>query len=1321
MKILYPVIAFLLMLSATVKAQEINNTVKSKTSSIQFVQNNGQWHDNVKYRAPIGNGFVYLENNCFTYLQLNLSDLERSHSSINDNYSTQQNNIVNGHTWRAHFIGANKNPTLKGNNKKTAYHNYYLGQNQSKWATNVPIYKGVSYENIYNNIDLKVYSINGYFKYDFVVAPKAKPAKIQMNYTGLDDLEIRNGNLIATTSVGEFIEQAPYAYQIINGIEIQVTCHYKLKGKTVSFEFPNGYNKNAELIIDPILVGATLSGSTIANEGHCATYDYEGNIYTGARNFGIGYPTSDGVFQEDFGGFHDIAISKYNPDATALIYATYIGGSGIDYPNSMVVNQDNELYVLGTSASFNFPVSDDAFSGDGSGTKIVVTHFNTAGSDIIGSTYIGGTGTDGLNELTSNVGDGNRGEIIVDEDGNCYVASCTNSTDFPTTAGAHQETFGGGMQDAVVFSMPPNLSTLNWSTYIGDSEGEGAFGLRLDIDNNLYVSGVASDDFITMTGYQTTYQGGERDGFIIKLIDDGATIEYGSFWGTPDKDAAFLVDLDVDGNVYLYGQSDGGASEITPDVYSNPGSHQFICKLNPTLDDLLLGTVVGAGGEDFIPIAFMVDDCGYIYYSGHSAGPLLPLTGDAISEEGGMYVGVLQPNAADLEFATRYSGSHVKGGTSRFDPDNRVIYQAVCSCEPFTTTPGAYDTVNEDGCDVAVFKIDFELDQVNANVVANPSTAGCTPFTVDFENLSSGGGFEWNFDDGTPVSTETNPTHTFTEEGEYIVQLIATDTNSCLPADTTYITITVDDPVTPEVSFDFDVDCATGQVNITYTGDEDAPFIFDMGDGNFYTDMVFSHIYATEGAFTITLTGGDGDCFNIVTVTEEILLGEATVEIIHNNPTCYLFPDGSITVNLLIPNGDETIEITDSAGTLRNVGGSNTANTLTSGWYTYYVDLGNGCITTDSVLLIDPPAITADINVFDALCHDQASGTVIVDTVYNWQGDYDDMVYIWAPDPNEMSGIGADTLSGVPIGTYTLTINDGNGCSRIFDFTINQPPPMEFTEFGMEPAYCRLYGYQSGNGVVYAAVNGGIPDYTYLWTNLETGETSTNSTWGGLNPGTYEIVATDDNGCELIQQIVLDSLNPIANFTATSDQSETDCFAIVPVDVTYSNQSLFFANPNDPFADTTFMFNYDHPNTDWIISHDLDETFDVNYSESGDYEVCMIAFNKNGCTDTACQIIVICDPFIFDPVNIFSPDGDGINDEFNFIDRSQAVRDFNCVVINRWGVIIAEFNSIDSGWNGTNKKGELVPDGVYFYKYTGVGDTGDAFDGQGTIQKVTGK
>ena len=1311
------------LVQITGSAQHHLHEAEMAHNALHFIKNKGQWDSKVLYRAPLGTGSVYLENNGFTYSQVSAEDIDHAHNHAGDADHDHQD-MVHGHVWKANFIGANASPKLIESDIRTEYHNYFIGNDPTKWASRVPLFDHVSYDELYNGIDLDVYSVDGNFKYDFVVAPNTDPSIIKIKYSGLNGLELRDGNLISITSIGEYVENAPYVYQLIDGVKTQIACNFTLENGVVGFEFPSGYDSKLPLIIDPTLIGATLSGGTVTNFGHCATYDRDENIYTGARCFGTGYPATVGAFETTFGGEVDIAISKLSPNATSLIYATYLGGAGQDLAHSMYVSEDREMYVLGTSYSVDYPTSGGAFDATGplggANRDIVVTHLTEDGTAVVGSTFVGGNSDDGGNSITYNYGDTFRGEIIVDIDGNCYIASCTVGSDFPTTVGAYQTTYGGGVQDAVIFSMPPNLSTMNWSTYLGGASGEAGFGLRLNDAGDLYVSGACQSNFMTATGYQTTYQGGGIDAYCVKLIDDGSSIEYSTYYGTTASDAAFFIDIDVDGSVYLYGQSDGGIAPVTLGVYSNPLSDQFICKLSGDLETLEFGTVVGNGGANFVPIAFMVDACEYVYFSGHSASFGLPLV-DPLYPTGGMYLGVLEPDAVAMEFSTYYSGNHVDGGTSRFDPKNGTVYQAVCSCEPFTTTPGAFGTVPGGFCDMAVFKIDFGISHVNANAEALPSAEGCVPFTVDFDNTGTGITYQWDFGDGSPLSTEFEPSHTFTEPGIYEVRLVAFDPEGCLTSDTTYLEIIVGSGETPEASFDYEVNCATGEVTITFTGTDGVPTSYDMGDGSTYDTPDVSHTYDADGTYTITLTAGDGVCADEAVFEVDISIGTPSVDVIFSNPTCYGFSDGSITLDLLAPTGEELIEIKNGAGDLLNVGGSNTANTLTSGWYYFRVDLGGGCELIDSIQLFDPPAINAQLRFFNPLCYGDETGYVVVDTVFNWQGDYDELVFIWSPDPPVISGVGADSLYNLAAGNYILTINDGNGCSQVIEYSITQPTELVFSEFGKDPAYCRLFGYQSGNGVVFAAAIGGTPDYDYLWENLDNGETSVNSTWGGLNPGNYRMTVTDANGCQLIQTVLLDSLNPISQFTVTIDQLKTDCDAVVPVDINFTNQSLNYANPNDPFADTTFLWNFNYDINPWVISHDINESYDITFTQSGTYDICLIALNKNGCKDTSCQELILCDPLVFVPVNIFSPDGNGQNDEFTFYHRSDAVKEFYCTVVNRWGVTIAEFNNVNDGWNGTDKQGNKVPDGVYFYTYAGKADTGEEFSGQGTVTLVNGK
>jgi gliding motility-associated-like protein len=143
----------------------------------------------------------------------------------------------------------------------------------------------------------------------------------------------------------------------------------------------------------------------------------------------------------------------------------------------------------------------------------------------------------------------------------------------------------------------------------------------------------------------------------------------------------------------------------------------------------------------------------------------------------------------------------------------------------------------------------------------------------------------------------------------------------------------------------------------------------------------------------------------------------------------------------------------------------------------------------------------------------------------------------------------------------------------------------------------------------------------------------------------------------------------------------------------------------------------------WQISNSWFETFDTIYGPKGDsylVDVCLVALNKNGCTDTTCKILTIFEPIKFEPVNIFSPNNDGINDLFTFDFKAASIDEFNCQIVDRWGVVVNEIPNINQGWNGTTKNGSPCPDGVYFYYYKAVSDNGTKLNGQGTVQLIRG-
>lgn len=651
--------------------------------------------------------------------------------------------------------------------------------------------------------------------------------------------------------------------------------------------------------------------------------------------------------------------------------------------------------------------------------------------------------------------------------------------------------------------------------------------------------------------------------------------------------------------------------------------------------------------------------------------------------------------------------------------------------------------VQTDGCgtyDTAYF--DVTVGGSGSAGVDGSATICNTPGSnIDLDNLLVGAdpGGNWQettssgqFNSGTGVLDGSG-----LATGVYNFLYIVPAVSPCTE-DTAEFNITVAPP--PTADFEWEINGATSQngdaggcmtypVNMTDFSIISAPgtidsYSWNFGDGNFSSDQNPTHQYGAGGNYTIELTvTSNGGCSNTFSLPIEILQSP-NMAVTSNNPTCYQFSDGSIVINTTGGSGSEIFTITDSVGTVLNQGNSNAANNLGEGWYYLTVDAGSGCAQIDSIFINDPDEMTIDLEVTDPACFGQATGTAEVGFVYNATGNPANLSYYWSPNPGNQSGIGADSTGNMTEGPYTITVNDENGCSEVFDFYIEFPPELTFNEIGYDPAYCRLFSYQSGNGVVFASATGGTPDYDYLWTHLETGNTSINTTWGGLNPGTYSMTVTDGNGCILTEDVVLDSLNPLADFDANSLDftGPAPHEGTAPINVNFVNNSMYYANPNNPNSDTTFFWNFNHdlnnPGVGWIISHDPMESFDTTYTGEEIYEVCLVAINKNGCTDTLCKDIIVHDLPILNTPNVFTPGSDNKNDLFTFEFVSQAVEEFNAIIVDRWGTKMYEFNSILDAWDGTNPGGSEAKDGVYFYTYDAVFTNGETQSGQGNIHLI---
>ncbi len=902
-------------------------------TSLEFVENQGQWEGPFKYQATTNHGDVYLETHGFTFL-VGADDNDANLDAYHHGY-TPTPPVLKFHSYNLIFEGSNT-PAITGSKQEEFYCNYFLGKDKSKWKTKIHPCLAVDYANLYNGIDMHVSSDKGNMEYELVVNPESDASQIQVRYKGQSSLKLQNGNLIVGTSVGPITELKPYAYQYVNGILNQVSCKYKLKNDLVTYSFPDDYDKSKPLIIDPTVVFATFSGSVADNWGYTATYDEHGNFYNGGIvhyfdssstfivtpgafqgtfKWGVDDPFSDYIvlpsgFQVDTnrtngtGYSEDIGLVKYNSTGSTRIWATFLGGSNNETPHSLIVDSSDNLIIAGRTYSHDFPVTAGSYdtSFNGGNCDIFVTKLDESGGSLIGSTYVGGSGDDGVNfhpaefmfgNLKHNYGDDARSEVLIDKKQNIYVTASTLSTDFPVTSDAYQKTLAGG-QDAVIFKLNSDLSSLLWSTYLGGSQDDAGYVLDLDTDqSHLYVAGgTMSSNFPSTSGtLNPTFLGG-IDGFLVKFLNSPPyTFQRGTFIGTNDTDQVYGVQVDLSNGVYVMGQSLGGHFPVTSGVYNNPHSTQFVMKIDSNLTTDIFSTIYGSGDSthtNISPVAFLVDTCENIYISGwggvlidglgfpSSTGSTndMPITSDAAqktTDGHDFYFIVFSKNALTLLYATYMGGTgrvgeHVDGGTSRFDK-NGVVYQAICGgcggSSSFPTTAGAWSTTNKSSnCNEIALKIAFNLSAVKAKANASPSTKGCVPFTVHFNDSTiNATSYSWDFADGG-TDTVKEPTHTFNSGGVFNVRLVAFNPNACKELDTVFIKITVDtNNIQPAFTYKILDSCKTFTVAFTNTSGYSTPgdsaftkFVWFYGDGNsFNGENSPVHAYPSAGTYTADL------------------------------------------------------------------------------------------------------------------------------------------------------------------------------------------------------------------------------------------------------------------------------------------------------------------------------------------------------------------------------------------------------------------------------------------------------------------------------------
>ncbi len=602
------------------------------------------------------------------------------------------------------------------------HNNYFLGNDSSKWAPDCRNFTRVVYREVWEGIDIEFYESKGHLEFDFVVHLGADPKQIRMvcegldapiagggrtllsvdsiisvtkgSRTGVSDLRLSN-ELTLSTSLGELRMSIPGAYQTItDGTHGNiVTAQFRLVSENVfAINLPNGYDNSQTLRIDPLVYSTYLGGSA-GDEGKAICKSTTGKIVVTGNTHCSDFPITSGAYDTTVSAM-DIFITSINSFGNQLLYSTFLGGSGDDYPVGICADPIDGIIVVGSTYGSDFPVSQAAFDRNPPSTpdsKCIITRLNATGSQIIYSTYLGSifamqsaqavisdetggayvTGyTEGLNFpctsdaystlpfystnvflthlnstgsnlIYSSYFGGNSQTIAYkidfDDSGRVAIAGMTASTNLPTTSNCYSSQLrGGGNCFLTVFST--DCRSLAYSTYIGGNCTDRIYGLSNDGLGGWFISGITcSSDFrVSPHGYDTTYHGGELgDAFVGHMTYTSTESSFlSTYIGGSMTDYSTSAQFNrLNHCVYSAGVTVSTEFPVTinsfDSLYNGGGTDGFIMKFNSTLDTLMYSTFIGGNNYDNCEGSVLVGS-DTLAIVGRTNSTNFPVTGSAI-------------------------------------------------------------------------------------------------------------------------------------------------------------------------------------------------------------------------------------------------------------------------------------------------------------------------------------------------------------------------------------------------------------------------------------------------------------------------------------------------------------------------------------------------------------------------------------------------------------------------------------------------------------------------------------------------------------------
>ncbi len=962
-------------------------------SPLRFTENKGQWPSPVQFRTQLGASTVWITGNELIIDLMDAAQIEAFHET-EESAGHGLPSPLNRHAMKLRFIGANTKVNGTGNFALPGISNYFLGNDRSRWASNNRSFGEVHASTLYEGIDLLIEGHNGYLKYDLIVGPNVDPALIGFTYDGADDMQIVKNELLVMHSFGVLKETVPVAYQIINGIRQVVDCRFKIKNDIVSFVL-GAYDKSKELIIDPTLVFSTFSGSTSDNFGYTASFDSDGFLYSGSTAFGQGYPTTLGAYQtthaggDGLGDGTDIAITKYDTTGTQLIWSTFLGGSADDIPHSLIVNSQDECFVFGTTSSADYPTTVSAFDVSYNGGPAL----SLAG---LGVNYVNGS------------------DMIITRlsaDGSALVGSTY---------------LGGADNDGINIDLRFN--------YADEVRGEVLLDANEDV---LIVSCTYSTDLPVTTGTIQTTNAGGQEGCAFKLTAGLDAVIWGTYLGGTNDDALYSVDINPVGELFVAGGTSSANLPVSTGAvmgnFQGGLADAYMAKITPDGTTILAGTYYGTVNYDQ---AYFIesDMSGIPHIFGQTEAPNpTDLIQNAIfnNPNSGQLITKFNSDFTGIVWSTRLGDGN---GTPDISPTaflvdrcNKIyiagwgspIQGGQLSTTGLLSTPNAFQTTTT-GADFFLAVYEDDMSAVTyATFYGGPTSAehvdgGTSRFDRRgrcFQSVCAGCGGNSDFpikpDPGAWSATNNSPN---CNNGVFLFDFDAPLVTASFIAPDTIC-------VSAAISFD---NTSSGALN----------YQWDFGDQNNSTLAEPSHAYAVPGSYTVTLIATDPNSCNFAdTATAVVTVAGVTPTLLINNDTTLCGPVGAYT---LVANTNGTasnfIWSTDpdfstmlNSSVTDSVVGTQTVSTTT--FYAMAYTNSMACAAVDSVVVtvsLRGVGITGNALV----CADETIPLTVT-------GADNGSSYTWSPTTGILSGQGTATVmvNAQATTNYDVVVASPSGCS----------------------------------------------------------------------------------------------------------------------------------------------------------------------------------------------------------------------------------------------------------------------------------------------------